>query len=333
MKSIIKKSVVALVAVMPLFTACQSEPEYGTLLHPEEQANTDPKVYINEVAAPTNTASGTVVQTPVELVLPEDAYEFYVRLSRPVESNVVVTVAEDAAAAAAYGNDYQALPVGALAIENATVTIPAGATVSTEPVTFKVADSEAVKSFEGKGVAVIKVASIKSDAQVSLGSDHNAYYTLLTKKVTNFKDNSISTLESKTQITSDELSYTYNGYDYTVKLMDGSKNTYVYMSGGPGAIICEFNEPQPFIGMAYQYGYYPGYGPYKYDILTSSDGETWTSQLGGPVEYYSSTKVCVNLYSAVTCKYVKFQIYSTYYSNYWGDSYNTPCVGELYMYK
>lgn len=333
MKSMIKKFFVALMAVMPLFTACQSDPEVGTLLHPEEQANTDPKVYINEIAAPTNTSTGTVIQTPVNLVLPEDAYEFYVRLTSPVESNVVVTVAEDAAAAAAYGNDYTALPVGALSIENATVTIPAGATVSSEPVTFRVADGDAVKNLEGKGVAVIKVTNIKSDAKVALGSDHNAYYTLLTKKVTNFKDNSISTLESKTQLTADELSYTYNGYDYTAKLMDGSKNTYVYMSGGPGAIICEFNEPQPLIGMAYQYGYYPGYGPYNFDILTSNDGETWTSQTGGPMDHYSSTKVCMNFYSAVTCKYVKFQINSTYYSNYYGNSYNTPCVGELYMYK
>ena len=50
MKSMIIKSAVALIAALPLFTACQGEPEVGTLLHPEEQPSNAPKVYINEVA-------------------------------------------------------------------------------------------------------------------------------------------------------------------------------------------------------------------------------------------------------------------------------------------
>ena len=68
------KSAVALIAALPLFTACQGEPEVGSLLHPEEQTSNDPKVYINEVSAPANATQATVVQTPAGFVVPEDTY-------------------------------------------------------------------------------------------------------------------------------------------------------------------------------------------------------------------------------------------------------------------
>lgn len=329
----IKKSVVALMAVLPVFTACQSDPEVGTLLHPVEQENTDPKIYINEVSAPTNTAIAEVVQTPVSLVLPEDDFSFYVRLNRPVESDVTVTLGEDATLAAAYGNDYAGLPVGALDMVNATVTIPAGKMVSSEPVTFKVADSETVKAMEGKGVAALAVTNISSKAKVALGADHNAYYTLLSKKVTNFKDFNSATLESKTLIPAADLKMTFNGSDVTATLTDDNTRTYVYMSSGPDAIIVEFNDPQPLVGLSYRYGYSANYGPYVVNISTSNDGNTWTSQTGGElVAGYTSGTKCINFYAPITCKYVKFYVPLCFYGQ-WYDSYNTPCVGVLNLYK
>lgn len=329
----IKKSVVALMAVLPVFTACQSDPEVGTLLHPVEQENTDPKIYINEVSAPTNTAIAEVVQTPVSLVLPEDEMSFYVRLNRPVEADVTITLGEDAALAAAYGNDYVGLPAGALDLQNATVTIPAGKMVSSEPVTFKVADSDVIKNMDGSGVAALSVTNISTKAKVALGSDHNAYYALVNKKVTNLKDFSSATLDSKTLIPASDLRMTFHDNDVTSTLTDGRTNTYVYMSDGPDAIIVEFNNPQPLIGLSFRYGYSVYYGPYVVDVSTSNDGSTWTSQTGGEVETgYTSGTQCINFYAPITCKYVKFYVPMCYYGQ-WYDSYNTPCVGVLSLYK
>ena len=338
MKSMIIKSAVALIAALPLFTACQGEPEVGSLLHPEEQTSNDPKVYINEISAPVNAAKATVVQTPAEFVIPENTYEFYVRITTPVENDVVVTVAEDteaaAAGAAAYGVDKNsALVTGCMAIENNTVTIPAGKNVSTEPVKFKVADSEAIRNVSGKAIAAIKITDAKSASKVAVGKDHNAYYTLLDKKVTNFKGFSDDLL-TKTKLTAADLTYTFQDEDYTAKLMDTYPSTWADMWAGPEPIYCEFKTPQPLIGVAYQYGYDDNYGPYTLEIFTSNDGQNWTSQTGGVLETgHTDAVVCLNFYSPITCKYVKFVPYTCYYGYYWGDNYNQICVGELYMFK
>lgn len=335
------KSAVVLIAALPLFTACQGEPEVGTLLHPEEQPSNAPKVYINEVAIPTNAAKIAVSQTPVGTLLPEDATEFYVRLNRAVESDVVVTVAEDAEAAAAAAkvysddaNQYNAMSTGAISFEKATVTIPAGKLVSSEPVVFRVVESDALKNLNGKGIMALKVADIKSAAVVEVASDYNAYFVLVNKKVTNFKSFSISELESKTRIGNDEMTITFDGEDYTEDLNDDATYSYVELEDGPAPILCEFHTPQSLIGIAYRYGYYAQYGPYSFEVLTSNDGQNWTSQTGGELEYgYTRSKVCVNFYGAVTCKYVKFIPWKTYNAIRYGAEYNTPIVGELHFYK
>lgn len=341
MKSMIIKSAVALIAALPLFTACQGEPEVGTLLHPEEQPSNAPKVYINEVAIPTNAAKIDATQTPVGMLLPEDATEFYVRLNRAVENDVVVTVAEDAEAAAASAklysddaNQYSAMSTGAISFEKATVTIPAGKLVSSEPVVFRVVDGDALNNLNGKGIMALKVVDIKSAAVVELASDHNAFFALVNKKVTNFKNFSTSELESKTRIGTDEMTITFDGADCTQDLNDDATYTYVNMYNGPAPILCEFHTPQPLIGIAYRYGYYATYGPYSIEVLTSDDGQNWTSQTGGELEYgYTRSKVCVNFYGAVTCKYVKFIPWKCYAGIRYGADSNTPVVGELHFYK
>ena len=313
MKSMIIKSAVALIAALPLFTACQGEPEVGTLLHPEEQPSNAPKVYINEVAIPTNATKIDAAQTPIGTLLPEDATEFYVRLNRAVDNDVVVTVAEDAEAAAASAkvysdaaNQYNAMSTGAISFEKATVTIPAGKLVSSEPVVFRVVESDALKNLNGKGIMALKVADIKSAAVVEVASDHNAYFVLVNKKVTNFKNFSTSELESKTRIGTDEMTMTFDGADCTQDLNDDATYTYVNMYNGP----------------------------YSIEVLTSDDGQNWTSQTGGELEYgYTRSKVCVNFYGAVTCKYVKFIPWKCYAGIRYGADSNKPVVGELHFYK
>ena len=156
---------------------------------------------------------------------------------------------------------------------------------------------------------------------------------MVNKKVTNFKGFSDDLL-TKTKLTAADLTYTFQEEDYTEKLMDTYTSTWADMYAGPEPIYCEFKTPQPLIGVAYQYGYDAPYGPYTLEIFTSNDGQNWTSQTGGALETgYTDGVVCINFYSAITCKYVKFIPYTCYYGYFFGEEYNQTCVGELYMFK
>lgn len=333
MKSTIIKSVVALMAFMPLITSCDDELEVGTTLFPTEAENPNPKVYINETSLPVNTTTAEIVQTPLALLIPEDTCSFYIRLTRPVASDVTVTVAEDPALAQEYDNTAEALPMGTVSMVTATVTIPAGQQESTEPVKFVVPECDALRNFNGSAVSVIKIAKVESADMVSIGADHYTYYMLFNKKVTNYKGNDNADLNDKEMIPVADYTITLNGDDVSDKLGDNNARTYT-VTQGPGEYIVEFNEAQPIVGMAYRYGYSYWYVPTEIEMQTSNDGVTWESQTGGKVNpEVAYGYVAINLYSPITCKFVKFVPSDCMATQWYGDSYNTPCVGDLRFYR
>ena len=185
MKTIIRKSAPMLIALLPLFTACQSEPEVGSTLYPTEQEKYGPKVYINELAGG-NEASVEVVQTPVSLVLPEeDAISFTVKLTVPVAQDVTVTVAADDEKAAAYKSDCDVLPASSYQLSKTQVTIPAGKLESTEPIKLQLVESDAIRNMERTAVVALSLSAASQGADV--GKNMNTYYAVVNKKVTNFK--------------------------------------------------------------------------------------------------------------------------------------------------
>lgn len=340
MKSIIIKSGVMMMALLPLFTACQSEPEVGDTLYPVEQENYDARVYINEVAAPGNAVVFDVIQTPVEMLMPEGNVSFYVRLTKPVEGDVTVTVAEDAEAAAAYDGNATALAPGTLSFSNTSVTIPSGSTVSTLPIEATVVASDALASVESKAVVAVKLVS--STNGVAIGSTNNVYYVCFDKTFTNMKSQSTSDLAQLTQIPNTEMSVTVVGYEeYDLSdIIDGDTSTDLwYWGDGIDATILEFDTPQPVAAVSFvAASRYTGYAPKVVDILTSNDGSTWESQTGG--SYTSSITPSRNslevpfvFYSGITCKYVKVIFHETVWSVGYGSYYNYPCITELKVYK
>lgn len=336
MKSIIKQSILPLVALLPLLTACQSEPEVGTPLHPVEAETYGAKVYINEISEPTNTASAKIVQTPVALVYSPDTCEFYIHVTKPLSTDVTVTVAESEEAAAAYGNDATALPVGTLNVLNGSVTIPAGATVSSEPVRFTAPASEALKSFSGTAVSALAIASVSGNADVKVGSDHNAFYQVFSKVVTNYKGQEEEDFATHTQLPYSSYTVSING-ETTNDLSDNSSNTYyLNYDGGGFDVLFSFDQPQKVGALSFRYGYSWGYVPVTVEILTSDNGTDWTSQTGGEVENdwisYSVYDIPFCFYSAVTCKYVKLRVVNCYYGKWYGSEYDYPCISEAKLY-
>lgn len=321
-----------LIALLPLFTACQSEPEVGSTLYPTEQENYGPKVYINELAGSGNEASVEVVQTPVSLMLPEeDAISFTVKLTAPVAKDVTVTVAADEEKAAAYNSDCDVLPASAYQLNKTQVTIPAGKLESSEPIILQLVESDAIRNLERTGVVALSLSAVSDGADV--GKNMNTYYAVVSKKVTNFKGQNVADLEGRTQIPYDSYTVTDDyGDDYTAELSDGDNSTYCY-GYYEFYLMATFTNPTPVSALVFHaeasYPYY--YTPKIVEVLTSNDGEEWTSQTDGTVTstirpFSATTPIPFVLYSPITCKYVKFRVEDSFY---WGYSY----VSELKLYQ
>ena len=333
MKTIIRKSAPMLIALLPLFTACQSEPEVGSTLYPTEQENYGPKVYINELAGG-NEASVEVVQTPVSLVLPEeDAISFTVKLTVPVAQDVTVTVAADDEKAAAYKSDCDVLPASSYQLSKTQVTIPAGKLESTEPIKLQLVESDAIRNMERTAVVALSLSAASQGADV--GKNMNTYYAVVNKKVTNFKGQNTEELEGRTQVSYDAYTVVDDwGEDYTAILKDGN---YDWSSACYGYyefyLLATFTEPHPVSAVVFHASStYPDYyTPKTVGVLTSMDGETWTSQTGGTYvntirPSSGSTPIPFVLYTPVTCKYLKFRVVDSFY---YGYSY----ISELKLYE
>lgn len=332
MKSIITKSTLLLLAALPLFTACQDEPEVGSTLYPTEQENYGPKAYINEIGGAGNEAAVEVVQTPVALMLPEEgSISFRVKLTAPVDNDVTVNIVADTEKAAAYKSGCEALPAAGFQIKNAQVRIPAGEMVSAEAVEVSLVDGDAIRNLENTSV----IALTLSDATggVAVGKNNNTYYAVVSKKVTNYKGQNVADLEGRTQIPYDSYTVTDDyGDDYTAELSDGDNSTDCY-GYYEFYLMATFTNPTPVSALVFHAGtYYPYYyTPKIVEVLTSNDGEEWTSQTGGTVTSTirpssATTPIPFVLYSPITCKYVKFRVENSFY---WGYSY----VSELKLYQ
>lgn len=326
-----------LIALLPLFTACQSEPEVGSTLYPTEQENYGPKVYINELAGSGNEASVEVVQTPVSLMLPEeDAISFRVKLTAPVAKDVTVTVAADDEKAAAYNSDCDVLPASAYQLNKTQVTIPAGKLESSEPIILQLVESDAIRNLERTGVVALSLSAVSDGADV--GKNMNTYYALVNKKVTNMKGQSAAEVEGKTQIPYDaytvEGSYGDDCYDYTDYLNDGDYAWYSSYEGDyDDYLVATFTEPQSVSAVVFHASSYwtSYYTPKIVEVLTSMDGETWTSQTGG--EYVNTicpssatTPIPLVFYSSITCKHLKLRIVDSFW-------YGTFYISELKLYE
>lgn len=321
------------VAFLPLLSSCDDEPEVGSRLYPTEEETYGPKVYINELGTNGNSATVNVVKTPTDyLVTDSDTISFYVHLNQPVSSDVTVSVAQDDAAAEAYGKSYKALQ-GGLNILNKSVTIKAGSEVSETPVQALVSADADIKNLDSQ-VAAIKLTSASNGAEV--GSTLNTFYVLFNKKETNLKSTNKKDLEGLQQVDYGDYTVYIDGSEIT-ELSNGNTRDYLYLGySGQYDVIMAFDTPQPIKALTYYWGYSYWYCPNLIEIQTSDDGENWTSQTGGKQKAEVPETQAIPapwiFYSPIKATYIKLTVYECAYARY-GDYYNTPILSEVKLYK
>ncbi|MGM9767583.1 MAG: DUF1735 domain-containing protein [Candidatus Cryptobacteroides sp.] len=334
----IKYSILALIAAGAFVCSCEEEPEVGSTLYPEAEETFEPRVYINETDIIGNTAELSVIQTPQDVLAP-DNISFYLRLTKAAAEDVQVSVALDTPEA----EGYTSLSSSSVNLINPTVTIPAGKLVSSEPVTLGFVMSEEFKGDWTNAITSVRISEVSSP-DVLIGSDHNTLTAHLEKEFTNFKGQSSADLDGLVQIpydsyTVDAWSYddysTYGSWEETSNLSDGSSSTFVGNSYGYLDIVITFDQPVPVSALSFCYYYYSGYCPKDIEIFTSDDYVNWTSQVAfantlQPRE--STEEIPVVFYSPLTCKYIEFYVYSCFYSAVYGNYYLFPSVSEMKLY-
>ncbi|MGM9740028.1 MAG: DUF1735 domain-containing protein [Candidatus Cryptobacteroides sp.] len=334
-----KYSILALIAAGAFFCSCAEEPEVGSTLYPEAAETFGPRVYINETDIIGNTAELSVVQTPQDVLAP-DNISFYLRLTRAAAEDVQVSVALDTPET----EGYTSLTSSSVNLINPTVTIPAGKLVSSEPVTLEFVMSDEFKGDWTNAITSVKISEVSSP-EVLIGSDHNTLTARLEKAFTNLKGQSSDDLANLAQIpyenyTVDAWSYddyyVYGTWEGTSNLSDGNAKTYVGYEYGYLDIVITFDQPVPVSALSFCFYNSSGWCPKDIEIFTSDDYTNWTSQcaFSNAVQPKKNTdEVPVVFYSPVTCTYLEFFVYSCFWSAGYGDDYWYPAVSELKLYN
>ena len=334
----IKYSILALISAGAFVCSCEEEPEVGSTLYPEAEETFEPRVYINETDIIGNTAELSVVQTPQDVLAP-DNISFYLRLTKAATEDVQVTVSLDSPEA----EGFTSLTSSSVNLVNPTVTIPAGKLVSSGPVTLEFVMSDEFKGDWTKAITSAKISEVSSP-DVLIGSDHNTITARLEKKFTNFKGQSSDDLKNLVQIPYDRYTvdawscddyYVYGTWEGTSNLSDGSSSTYVGYEYGYLDIVITFDKPVPVSALSFCYYNSSGWCPKDIEIFTSDDYVNWTSQaaLSNAVQPRKNTdEVPVVFYSPLTCKYLEFYVYSCFWSAGYGYDYWYPAVSEMKLY-
>ncbi|MCD8287084.1 MAG: DUF1735 domain-containing protein [Clostridia bacterium] len=260
--------------------------------------------------------SYTITKTPVTIFSNLD-YENNVKCTRFASSAIKATIEIDNSLIDAYnaanGTSYDEMPSSALVIENATLTIPADETVSTETYHITLTDNESVLSSlnsENGYLIPLRLASVSGgDALVST----NIYYDYL---IVSYVEDNINHDASKSDITGTLVSNqsgwsaTTNGsvssyYDPISSMFDGIATNFCGISASEDINLdVDMGQEYTFDGLYMYYTYYWWtYGSFESGMIiyTSNDSSKWTEQ--GEITADESD-FCA-LYSPVTARYVR----------------------------
>lgn len=330
--SYIIKTAFALTALVAA-AACSDEPAVGTPLNPVEPEDMSPKVYIMETANGINKSQYRVIETPGDFIIPEDTVYIYARINHAVDHDVVVDAEENNSEAVKAISGSVALGDGALAFPVKSVTIKAGEKQSAMPIKVVLAKSEALKNLDGVGACGVSLTT-NTDG-VKVGSNYNLYSIKVNKLVTNIKESDLTEFSEYTQIPFDAYTLKFND-EVTTKFNDDNLKTYVYDSGDV-TIDVAFTSERTLKGFWYKAGAYYPYQMNQFEVMTSSDGENWTSQSKGGFTVSRifrslDNEIPFTFYTPAKCKYLRIVCHQSYYGSQ-SSSDNFTVISEFRMFE
>ncbi|WP_175630966.1 BT_3987 domain-containing protein [Bacteroides acidifaciens] len=291
------------------FTACGDDETYDVYGDPYN------RVYILD-----NSKEYKIVQTPISTVSNVD-FTWEARCSKKASGDIRVTVAVDNSLIEAYNEEhdteFEALPVEAVMLENAEMTIPAGEMVVADAVHLKLTDDANVlstlKSEKGYIVPLRIVSAEGANSQLSTNMLAPSFLTIT---VTEDNMNHEATQYTGTgTLVADQTGWTAttNGtvqswYDPIESIFDGNGETYCYISNSSGDLWLDVDmgKPYSFDGIRMMSSsYYGDSGSFSagMTVSTSDNGTDWKAQ--GEIE--SDAEDCV-FYAPLTARYIRITV-------------------------
>ena len=274
------------------FAACGDDETYDVYGDPYN------RVYILD-----NSKEYKIVQTPVSTVSNVD-FTWEARCSKKASGDIRVTVAVDNSLIDAYNEEhdteFEDLPVEAVVLVNAEMTIPAGVMVVADAVHLKLTDDANVlstlKSAKGYIIPLRLVSAEGGNSQLSTNMLAPSFLTIT--------------------VTEDNMNHEaiqYNGtvqswYDPIESIFDGNGETYCYISNRSGDLWLDVDmgKPYSFDGIRMMSSsYYGDSGSFSagMTVSTSDNGTDWKAQ--GEIE--SDAEDCV-FYAPLTARYIRITV-------------------------
>ena len=291
------------------FAACGDDETYDVYGDPYN------RVYILD-----NSKEYKIVQTPVSTVSNVD-FTWEARCSKKASGDIRVTVAVDNSLIDAYNEEhdteFEALPVEAVVLENAEMTIPAGEMVVADAVHLKLTDDANVlstlKSAKGYIIPLRLVSAEGGNSQLSTNMLAPSFLTI-TVTEDNMNHEAIQYTGTGTLV-ADQTGWTAttNGtvqswYDPIESIFDGNGETYCYISNRSGDLWLDVDmgKPYSFDGIRMMSSsYYGDSGSFSagMTVSTSDNGTDWQAQ--GEIE--SDAEDCV-FYAPLTARYIRITV-------------------------
>lgn len=328
MNKIFKLGVPALLALVPFFTSCESDPEVGTPLYPVAAENTTAQLAIISDLPGGNTQTIKATKTGSSLVIKGDTISFYVKLTHALDKDITVSVKEDPTAATAGSNSF-VLDAGSLDILTSSVTILKGTKRSTEPIKAVAKNGTALQKLltEAKdGVTALVVDPVSG---VSVAPQYKSMEVKFAYSETNLKEGgSVSAL---TALPTTDYAVYDASYNELSDLSNGSTADFWYSQKlNSEELIISLSNEITFKGLSLdRYAGYETFFLQSAKIATSVDGVTYTpqGQITFPSDFASATTPAeIQLYTGVKAQYIKIYDMKATMQNF-------AVVSEIKVYK
>ncbi len=275
-------------------------------------------VYINmqewsSINTPKNSLAFNVLHTPIGEVGKVSA-KISVRSTKPMGKTVTVQAKLDNSLVETYNTTYKTsyatIPDGIVKVSNEMVSIAEGKFLSGDSVLISVDSAKLATLTEPVYLIPVRLVST-SDAKIKISSDYNTAYVLINRSVTNLYNSPVAADMTGTLLTGKTLwsaSLNVAFSNAITRLLDGSTSTYCLISPAqPCALTVDMKNEYSGITGIRLHSYSTSYSITSANILTSNDGNEWTSQ-GTAALSISTAYQYVKFFAPVTVRYIKVDI-------------------------